>query len=242
MATSNSYAFDPTAASIATALSPFFYLADWGGQGSLNTPIPVLKSAPYGAASNASQTRPIRHSSCLTVMSEHVGASAIIRLFHLGRPATIAGFIIAIVVNAVQAVLWRRLRPHIFNKSREVFPSVAHRDPSPRIIGMTPASIVHLVPDAVERMTVHSVGRSMLKKQFTRKAPARFTFANSEFGGGYRPFCAAVASAKPVERASTVTAGVFRQDKPASKPLPNSVYLPSHLYVTPSESNRWRSV
>ena len=83
--------------------------------------------------------------------------SAILHLLAFGRPSTVTGFVVPVVVNAVKGMAGARFKPHVFQESFEVVkPSWAHPDASPavirpRLISWACATSNHVRPCAIFR-------------------------------------------------------------------------------------------
>ena len=93
--------------------------------------------------------------------------STIPRLLLGRRPATVAGFIISVVVNSVYAVTLRWLDSHVSKEQDEVLPSLADFDST---TGITqPATSEHAFPSSVFRRSVQSVTKLHI-------VPARCSF------------------------------------------------------------------
>ncbi len=96
-------------------------------------------------------------------MSKDVVVSAVPLLVHLRNPAAVLLAVVAITVNSVKRVLVGWARPHVtIERLKAVFPFVAYRDTASTIAWVGPnvrvvAPIFHLVPDAVDRSSCHSV-------------------------------------------------------------------------------------
>ena len=79
----------------------------------------------------------------------------ILHLLTSRRPLAIGGVVIAIVVDAVDGVVRRRLKPHVGKEVRErMLPSVAHTDSSAAVVSvgvvlLVVAAITHVLPSDV---------------------------------------------------------------------------------------------
>lgn len=78
-------------------------------------------------------------------------------------PPAVAGFIIAVVINPVYAVLVGWNLPHIGIKGCEVLPSVANRNSAPAVIGpMCETWILATTPHRLPNPVFETPGKSML--------------------------------------------------------------------------------
>ena len=100
--------------------------ADRCGQGFFNGPAELIDSCFECTIGNSLFAGPHHHALSFTKSSDHVVSAHVVHLFHPRRPSAILWRIIAVSVNAVDAVLRRWARPHVGVESGEViFPAVA---------------------------------------------------------------------------------------------------------------------
>jgi hypothetical protein len=133
------------------------------------------------------------------------------RLLASGRPATVARFVVSVIVDAVNGVVGGRTRPHISQERGEVIaPAVAHGDASPAVI--RPALDVRVVTAVLEAdpgrvfhgLPLAAVGAAvaMLRKRgrhkFVATTPAGRNSNSLQIASANGPFAAAVATTDPV--------------------------------------------
>lgn len=116
-------------------------------------------------------------------------------------PSTIARFVIAVVVNAIQTRSWRRV-PHVCVKIVKRLPAGRVRNAATAVVRIrhtvgVVASCLHSYPDAIRSSSVQSVFCRTRNRVFAVKAAARFcqTFYESLTANGH--FTTAFAHAKP---------------------------------------------
>lgn len=122
-------------------------------------------------------------------------------LLAFGRPAAVAGFVMAVVVDALYRVRWRRLLPHVGEKGREVVaPAIADRDTAATVIGV-------VVRVLIEAARFHSGPRDVLagllaraRVAMCRRAAAGRRVADPQVCRANRGIAPAVAAADPIGR------------------------------------------
>jgi len=92
------------------------------GKRALNTPAVLVQAAPECSDTYTSFFSPINKKLRLTVERYRLAVAAVARLLNVGSPSYISGFIVAVVIDAVKAVL-RRWR--FSDIGKEVFKRVA---------------------------------------------------------------------------------------------------------------------
>lgn len=122
-------------------------------------------------------------------------------LLAFGGPATVAWFVMAVVVDALDRVRGRRLRPHVGEKGREVVaPAIADRDTAATVIGV-------VVRVLIEAARFHSGPRDILagllaraRVPMCRRAAAGRRVADPQVCSANRGIAPAVAAADPIGR------------------------------------------
>jgi hypothetical protein len=137
----------------------------------VDAPSKSVDSRPNDATREPGGIRPSSNGFGDLAIRQQAISACIATLFFVGRPATIARLIGAIVVYAVQGMLRGRIRSHIFKKCfKRINPALADSDSATsiaRISGIVwvVASLLHSLPRVVlsaVRFTVCSSGLSNL--------------------------------------------------------------------------------
>lgn len=120
---------------------PFFLPAGLS-EGHLDGPS-LIDSLCYGASCQSHEDSPLSEGFCLSVMSNKAGitfGSAIVRLLARCRPSDVAGFVIAIVINAVKCVTFfaivRELRNVLLECFKRVAPIIADGNTATAVAGI----------------------------------------------------------------------------------------------------------
>lgn len=117
-------------------------------------------------------------------------------------PSAIARLIVSVVVDSINRMALRWLRPHIFKKSFErITPPLAHRYSAPSVAVVALGVLVFAplndsVPRLVNWSASHSVRGSFEVAKIGSLAPAAFGFSSSEARAPEPPFGPADASAQ----------------------------------------------
>ncbi len=135
-----------------------------------------------------------------SVMRDVSAACRMLVLLLACGPSAVVKFVVAIVINAVNRVLWSWSRPHIIKKRlKRVSPLVAHRDASPAI--MTISGVVrvatskfHALPGTILVRAISSVGSNLISVQ----ASTATSMAACKPGGLHRDNVSARTQAVPV--------------------------------------------
>lgn len=115
----------------------------------------VSNSPAHKLMRNAKLSAPLKYGLCSSLISCHAIISAIVALFALCRPATIARFVVAIYVYSVNAHPFRGLKAHVVDKiSKRLSPSIAYGNPATTVLsklscGRVSASLDHCDPRVV---------------------------------------------------------------------------------------------
>jgi len=88
--------------------------------------------------------------------------TGVVRLLNAGRPSTVAEFVIAVVVDALQREAGRS-RSHVEHEIAKRSPSLANRDPSATVaavrwVARILAALTHTFPTLICRRTAFAVG------------------------------------------------------------------------------------
>ena len=167
--------------------------------------------------------------------------SLIVVLLFVCRPSTIGGFIVSVVVDAVNAMLWRGFSSHIGKKIGVNQPAFTHRNASPSIILPTfvvgiSTSFPHRNPSAIFQRSTGLTAFAMfiieMGRQFFMQASARFGVARAHGIAFDLEFCSTFANASP-RAISSVS-----KDKQSSETLTRDIdefghcLLPSRAVVS----------
>jgi hypothetical protein len=149
---------------------------EWFSQGAFIRPT-AQQSPFYSARTKSEQSFPFAHRMSLSVVGNHAIGTSVVRLDGERCPSTVAGLIIAGVVDAVQRVaLWAR--SHVGQESREVrAPFIADGDSSVPVVLIGPlASVVaprfHGSPRNVFARAIQAVRQLTFSGRFIVEASA----------------------------------------------------------------------
>jgi hypothetical protein len=132
---------------------------------------------------NTKLNGPLSNAQGFTIMSNHLGCAFISRLFFAGYPSAIVRFIVAIIVNSVNAVGWTRARAHVLKKCLERFsPPIANHYTSATIIVKAHAtrkmaSPSHSNPNSKFRVMRLAVYRSSFDSKFSFQTATAFSLS-----------------------------------------------------------------
>lgn len=88
------------------------------------------------AARYAKPSRPPRYGVRLAVVGQQPVRALVARLLAVCRPAHVAWFVMAVVIDAIKGMPQRWARPHVAQEHREVAPRVADTDAAPAVVGV----------------------------------------------------------------------------------------------------------
>jgi hypothetical protein len=169
---------------------------------------PILKPSVKRRVAYADDSGPLRKGMGLASIFNNPVIPSIIRLLSHCRPATIAGFIVAVVVDAIYGVFWGWARPHIVVKNLErINPFVTNLYATASIIfiGMIVGigtTQFHTLPNVVFRCITHAVGSQMLIGHaccpLSLKTAATSSCSPFKAVGAHLFYGSAIASAKPI--------------------------------------------
>jgi hypothetical protein len=161
-----------------------------------------------------------------------------------GGPAAVVRGVVAVVVNAIKGVSFRRSRPHVRKEPREVMsPFRADRHPAAAVVlgvlgsQRSVASAQHSMPDPVfgrVREAVRGVQRpSACARDLRTQTSTTARVIGSQLGSIDIGDSTAVAAAEPARRFALV--GRESSDDQTSKPLACQVYKSAHIIsITPN--------
>ena len=132
-------------------------------QGAFDRPAKLLDPTGDQLVAHACSTRGLFHRHSL---ASHCDVSAVTRIAQLlkdGFPSAVGRRVWAVIVDTAERVLWRRTRPHIKQKPREIVaPFFAHVDPSGSVVAVGRVARVVTAPlRASPRIVLWSVGKPM---------------------------------------------------------------------------------
>ncbi len=161
----------------------------------------TIQTAPYRHSADSSESPPLGNRQCFAAMEQPCICAPVVDLFFVCCPPAIRWFVVSIVVDSFNRVLWGWLRSHV---SKEVFkgtaPPIAHTN--------TTAAVMRIV------LAIRVVATGL----HTRPAPCFSAFRHS-----MRRISTAVATAFParnelLESRATATPGL-----PAAKIFPKYI-------------------
>ena len=168
----------------------------------------------------------------LTVNSAQWVPAGISVLLRTGRPAAVAGFVVAVVVDAIKRMYRRWTSSHVRQEVREVLPAVTYGNAPPAVIPIRrisriAASLSHLLPGVELWVICQPVNYQPFRRLFEFKAIATPRFSVAEVFAGHGSLSAAITAAAPhgLSRSSIwMTAhGAACQDGPATESLSGDV-------------------
>lgn len=203
----------------------------WKGKGKMNGPA-ISKSGIKRLMGDARSFSPFHDATSDSIVSDKAVDSAISLLLRTCRPAAVARLIVSAVVNAVDAVRWRRTRSHVRVKvGKRLQPAFTNLDPATAIAGIAVvcfyvASLFHASPRIVLMGYSPFGSKSVLATSFRNQlgTQATTTFAAPGFQGVALdwPTRSANTTAIPVGR--TYASAIERQYRPSSKYAPGKIF------------------
>lgn len=162
-----------------------------------DTPTLLIQSSGNRVALDAGSARPVCEAQSLSVVGQVSGMAGVQRLLPWRGPSAVARFIVAIVVDAINRVLGRRLRSHVLVEvEKGVAPAIADGDATSapfaktRVLGIG-ASLNQTRPGAMLSSVIQSVG-------FVITTSARLMAAIAKPCSSRIHFVSALAVAAPV--------------------------------------------
>jgi hypothetical protein len=133
---------------------------------------------------------PLLHRHGLSIESHPPIVALVSVLLNSRGPSAVARFVMAVIIDAIQRVLWRWPTTHIREKAREVvLPFAAHGYPAPSVsvvarIGFSEAASLHGYPYRVFRCMAKPVCAVLGNYLVLRQAPTAFGAVPSQIGSG----------------------------------------------------------
>ena len=105
---------------------------------------------------------PLGKAKRLPFMLDHSVVAAIPHLFRVRGPADIARFVVAVIIDPVNTVLWRWAWTYVLIEGRKLEPCITNLDPSTAVIGppysvRVGTPVQHACPNFVVRVILHGV-------------------------------------------------------------------------------------
>lgn len=112
---------------------------------------------------NAKFAGPLRNGLCSTIKREKDVIASVLPLLNSISPFTVAGFVIAIVILAINAMFVAWSNPHVLKEVGKILPSLAYANPPAPVVGITDvfwvvATGAHTGPRIVSRGVGKPVG------------------------------------------------------------------------------------
>jgi len=190
-------------------------MLNWFGERLGYTPSLHIESCSDGARMNSGRFGPFSHSLGFSIKREKPARAPISRLICSCSPPAIGRLIISIVVDAFNAVLWRRTWTHVLEKVFKTSPSLADLNAATAVvfiawISWTSTTCIKLPPDSM----FCGSGQSVRNRVLSSDAPTANAVSIPEpLSSIYNGF-SAVASANPFR---TPFRGSFRMQPQNSK-------------------------
>ncbi len=154
----------------------------WGCQGSLNAPSKRIQAMSNHWRGQPSDTRPFCYDQSSAVEFQPVVVALVVRLLSHCRPSNIANFVMAVGVDAVNRMGFRRTRPdsgeNVLNELfAVVYPRCLHVNTASAIVKIgrvfwAIAALLDSGPQAIERSFAQSVRAAHVADPFSVQAPA----------------------------------------------------------------------
>ena len=167
--------------------------------------------------------------------------SSVMPLFKVGRPSTILGRIVAIIIDSFKCVLGRGLWSHISGEGIEGMPPrIADFNTSgpiaikPAVVGVV-ASFLHRSPNPVDSGSCHPMLCVGLNRPLSSKAPTTLAAAGFKVCLADCSFVSTIASAL---KSSSVSFFCFREDDEAMESKANHLSHFINLVVAMPQVNR----
>ncbi len=160
---------------------------------------------------------------------QHTSSSFVAGLFRPGGPITVPRFIVAIVIDAFNAVLSGRTWPHVFYECFiRISPLVAYRNATPTIMTITwrigiVTAIFHTRPRDVSWGASLTVGDMPSSSTIPTEASTATSVAYLQLPTQRCFLGTAVAFAKPLRLAMLIETSILNYQQ-SSKPLPSQIF------------------
>lgn len=214
---------------------PFWceFSEDWSCQGTLNGPAETTNSTRDNGKGKSCFLCPCRNALSFTLKGKQMIRPAISLLFASCRPATVAGFVVALVVFAFDGIAISRWFAHVFQERfKRIVPSLAYLNAATAVAGifgvfLVIAALNHLYPDPVERRASLSVFGHLCSEfgglpLFAENASARSSEAVFQASAPNLSCVSAVTAANPQTVLFLVLAAHVENDK-TTEALPGNV-------------------
>lgn len=158
-----------------------------GGQGLLDRP-PSFEPQGDGVRAHTEQFRPLGQRPDLATELDEPIRSTVVALLLLRRPPAVPGFVVAVVVDAVDRIVRTGFRPHVGQEGRKPKPPLTDLDPPAAVTVEVPVLRVltplpHVGPSAVLRRLA-ARPRVMAVSELGTRQRARLPSAFSESASG----------------------------------------------------------
>jgi hypothetical protein len=154
-------------------------------------------------------------------------APLVVRLLQMARPAAVARFVVAIVVDAIDRLVRRRLT-HIGEERREALgarPALTNPDAARAVVALIvsgrPATGMHRLPNAIGAGSVAPSAGAVLDDMLAQAA-AIVAAARTQIRAAHLAFYATIAAAKP-SAVRTAAAFTNTQDRPGATAVPGQI-------------------
>lgn len=160
---------------------------DRSSQGLFNSPS-AIEAVMNRATTDTKNFRPLSHCQGLAVMAQVATATPVAELLLVCRPATILRAIVAVIVDAINTMIWTRLWPHILNEGQKRFsPTLTNRNPASTVVAISAclrivASMYHCPIDSVQRVATKTVLRYRRHSSLFAETPTASNVAVTQIG------------------------------------------------------------
>jgi hypothetical protein len=183
------------------------------------------------------QTRTAKFPDLVNYFRSELTVSAVYSLLRGSSPATVAGFVVSVVIDSVKSHT-RRLLAHVFQEVTKVSPAITHCDTTaapvfPAVVSRVRTASNHVRPGMVCRRSacasLSSVLRGPRDGKFPLKAPAALVPAVSKHNAISVTLIPARAQAAPVGVAAAVRE-TTQHSEPAER-LSGEIFSLSHTRI-----------
>jgi hypothetical protein len=192
------------------------------------------KTIAQRAQRNIESFRPVRNAHSPSAVSETASASRVPILLRKCRPDTITGFVVAIIVKALDEHVWRRLA-HVVSKIFIGKPPLTDADSASAVSEIifvvdAIASANHVAPSFIERPFAFAVASAMVFRS------ARFVVSAPECATAYGNDSSAFAPTIPFDEFCSAIAGKLK-DRELTESLSGKVYCSWREFATVVKSH-----
>lgn len=172
-----------------------------GGECFFHIPAKNVQPAIDGSIMDSGCARPLSQGFGFAIHLYAAIAALVVRLLCVCGPSTIVRLVIPVVVDALNFKTGHITRFAVSNKGRDILPTITNFNASSSVLRVANivwlfASVLHTVPNLVQGMARHSVGRVF---RFIQFATARRGVAIAQPWARYGFYSAAVASTIPLD-------------------------------------------